>query len=80
MEKKYVLIHQSEGEGISVTFLDDDNLEQLLDNPRDCASVDRFADKVPAWTDDLEDGQALLLKFELLVPKEKTKAFFLERD
>jgi hypothetical protein len=68
MKKKYLLVQPNE-DGNPLSFLDEQQLQRILDNPESYGITD-FRNQLPLNEDPnyWEDGTALLLKFEVLKP------------
>lgn len=71
----YAIIHVSDEDGHEVCLLKDaDELQEFLENPESYCGVTEFRKEI-IDPRNMSNGQAMLIKFELLVPKEKTKAW-----
>ena len=80
---KYAYIHPDE-DGNTLTFVEEDELDELLDNPREFAGIETFVgeEKLEEEADpqNWDEGEAMLVKIEVIKPKEKTKAWVIEDD
>lgn len=80
MEYKYLLIQPNE-DGNPMIFLNEERLQDLLNEPEEY-SVKCFLEQIPDnnnpqyWG----EGNVLLLKIEILVPKTKSVAFRLDDE
>ena len=74
----YAIIHGQNEDGREVILLEnDEQLREFLDDPRAYCGVTEFKTEITEPSE-MDDSQAMLIKFELLIPKEKTKAWKLE--
>lgn len=64
----YILIQPSE-DGDPIAWLDSEALAELLEDPLSYAGVERFLDRYPGNPNYWEEGTALLLKVEPVVPQ-----------
>ncbi len=78
--RKYLLL-KSDEDGDVTTFLNDADLDELLTNPTEYIGVEGFITEVNDDTNpmDWDEGEALLLKIEVLVPEVVATAFKLDQ-
>lgn len=74
--KKYLLI-KSDEDGNPTTWLDETELQKMLEDPMGYCSVDTFIDHLPEKEDPnyWPDGIGLLLEVKVLTPKSVTKTW-----
>lgn len=70
----YALIYGND-DGTAFCPLSENELEEFLESPKDYAGIEEFLTHIPSDEPAYWGDKGLLIKFEIVVPKEKTKAW-----
>lgn len=76
MTSRYLLLYATE-DGSYARFMGERELAEMLENPREYAGISNFYRVIPSMRqlDEYDDGFAVLLRVELVVPEPKTLAW-----
>lgn len=77
MVKKYALLHGDE-DGNCITFLDDQELQELLDDPEGNYGITDFVDELSDYPENWSEAEGMIVEIKQLKPKQKTVAWRLE--
>jgi len=75
--KKYALLHGDE-DGNCITFLNDEELQELLDDPMGNYSISGFVEELSDYPENWSTAEGMIVEINVLMPKQKTVAWRLE--
>ena len=76
MKKNYAIIKPSYDGGFDIIEIKD--IDEFLDDPKDIAGVSKFKGELKRYCGDYDEEEATLITYEVVIPKEKTKAWSIE--
>lgn len=74
--KKYALFHGDE-DGNCVTFLDDGQLQEFLEDPNGNYGIETFVSELEDYPENWSTDVGMLVEIKVLTPREKTKEWTL---